>query len=398
MSRRPRAIVIVHSFFLRDSRALRHATALVERGWEVDVVCARDLGEPARETRGDIRIRRMPGVRRGGSARRKVFEYVTFAACAFFAVSAWWVRRRHRLVYVLGIPNFIVFCALLPRLLGTRVLLDMRDPFPEFYLSKYGAHERGGAPRWLLAEERWSARFASHVLAVHPPLAELYTRSVARERITVVWNAPDPRLLMSASDVARGPSDRTLLYTGTVTYPYGVDLAVEAVARLRDEIPGLRLRVVGHGEMLSGLVELARSLGVSDRVVVESFVPPSEVASVVRSAWLGVQPGRDLPVMEHSLSTKILEWCHLGLPVACGRTSPLEEMFGPDGLLFHDRGDLEGLCERIREAHADPEPLERRAKGARAAVEGLRYDEQIAAFLNVAEVGGGRPGDGLSAH
>ena len=384
MERPKRAIVVVHSFFLRDSRAYRHAKALVERGWEIDVVCARDTGEPASETHGAIRIRRMPGVRRGGSARRKVVEYASFGLCALVAVTLWWVRRRHRLIYVLGIPNFIVFSALIPRLFGARVLLDMRDPFPEFYLSKYGAHERGGPPRWLLAEERWSARFASHVIAVHPPLAELYTRSVPRERITVVWNAPDPRLFPSGGSVERDPSDRTLLYTGTVTYPYGVDLAVEAVARLRDEIPGIRLRVVGHGEMLAELEELARSLGVSDRVSVEPFVPPSEVAAVVRSAWLGVQPGRDLPVMEHSLSTKILEWCLLGLPVACGRTAPLEEMFGPDGLLFHARGDVDGLCERTLEAHADPEALERRAKGARATVEKLSHEDQTATFHSAA--------------
>ncbi len=377
--------MVVHSFFLRDSRAYRHARALVERGWEVDVVCARDVGESASETLGPIRVRRMPGRRRGGSARRKVFEYATFGLSSLVAVTAWWLRRRHRLVYVLGIPNFIVFSALVPRLFGTRVLLDMRDPFPEFYLSKYGAHERGGVPRWLLAEEKLSARFASRVLAVHPPLAQLYTRSLPLDRITVLWNAPNTQLFGNSPARARDPDDRTMLYTGTVTYPYGVDLAIQAVARLRDEIPRLRLRIVGHGELMETLPKVAADLGVVDRVAFEPFVPFDRVADIVATSWMGVQPNRDLPVMEMSLSTKILEWAHQGLPVAVGRTPPLEELF-PDGeLLFHDRGDLDGMCDRIREAHADPVAMAQRAKRARAAVEKLRYEDQIETFIRTAD-------------
>lgn len=385
MDQRKRALVVVHSFFLRDSRAFRHARALVDRGWEIDVVCARDAGEPTTETRGGIRIRRMPGRRRGGSARRKVFEYASFGLASLVTVTFLWIRRRHRLVYVLGIPNFIVFSALVPRLLGARVLLDMRDPFPEFYLSKYGAHERGGAPRWLLAEERLSARFASRVLAVHPPLARLYTRSVPLDRISVVWNAPNTSLFTDEPSTARNPEDRTLLYTGTVTYPYGVDIAIEAVARLREEIPGLRLRIVGHGELMETLPELARAEGVADRVSFEPFVPFDEVADIVGTSWVGVQPNRDVPVMEMSLSTKILEWCHQGLPVVVGRTPPLEELFPSDELLFHDRGDLDEMCNRIREAHADPDRLTRRAKGAQEAVRKLRYDDEIKTFVRIAE-------------
>ncbi len=386
MNRPKRALIVVHSFFLRDSRAYRHAKALVDRGWEIDVVCAKDVGEAPRETRGPIRIRRMPGLRRGGSASRKVLEYASFGLSSLVTVTAWWIRRRHRLVYVLGIPNFIVFSAVVPRLFGARVLLDMRDPFPEFYLSKYGAHERGGAPRWLLAEERLSARFASRVLAVHPPLAQLYTRSIPLDRITVVWNAPDPSLF--GGDPGRDPDDRTLLYTGTVTHPYGIDIAILAVARLKDEIPRLRLRIVGHGELMKTLHDLAHREGVDDLVSFEPFVPFESVASVIRGSWLGVQPNRELPIMRLSLSTKVLEWCHLGLPAVVGRTEPLEEMFPDDELLFHDRGDLDGMCERIREAHADPQGLAQRAKCARVAVEKLRFEDQIETFVRSVDATG----------
>jgi glycosyltransferase involved in cell wall biosynthesis len=283
-------------------------------------------------------------------------------------------------VYVLGIPNFIVFCALLPRVAGARVVLDMRDPFPEFYLSKYGATGRSQPPWWLLMEERLSARFASRVLTAHASMARLYERSVDAHRMTVVLNAPDPRLLQTPH-VQRDPSDRTLLYTGTITYPYGIDLAVRAVARLHGAIPDLRLRLVGHGEMVDEIEQLARDEGVADRVDIEPFVPADRVAEIVRSSWVGVQPGRNLPIMRTSLSTKILEWCLLRLPVVAGRTPPLAETFVRDELLLHELGDLDGLCECIWQAHEDPCELARRAERALRVAAKFSYDDQIRAFM-----------------
>jgi glycosyltransferase involved in cell wall biosynthesis len=384
MTRPRHALLLVHSYYLRDTRAQRHGGVLSENGWRVDVVCARDKGERFTERSGSLHIWRLPTRRRGGSAIRRIFEYLVFALLGSVVTTTLWIRRRHRLVYVIGMPNFIVFCALIPRILGARVLLDMRDPFPEFFLAKYEASEGSLIYRLLLVEERISARFASSVLTVVPSMAELYTRSVPRDRISIVWNTADPRLFVPRGH-PRGADHRTLLYVGTITFPYGVDLALLAVARLRDRVPGLRLRVVGQGDLVDTLEELAQTHNISDRLELQQSIPLDQVPDVVRAAWLGVQPGRPSPLMRHSLSTKILEWCLLGLPVVAGRTPPLQEVFSEDDILFHDLGDLDGVCARICEADADPTGLARRADRAHASAARLDFSEQTEAFVREAE-------------
>lgn len=387
--RAPRALVIVHSYYLRDTRARRHAAALARAGWEVDVICARDAGERPSEEAGGVRIRRLPARRRRGSRLRYAFEYGSFALLALGTVAAAHLRRRYRLVYVIGVPNFLVFSALVPRLGGARVVLDMRDPMPEFFRAKYGLAEDHSLVRALLVEERLSARFASQVLTVHPSMARLYLRTGVREsRISVVMNAPDPRLFGPPDDdgAARDPADRTLLYAGTVAERYGVDLAVRAVARLRDAVPGLRLHVVGDGDLVPALRRLARAEGVADRVILDGPVALDRVPAIVRRSWLGVQPNRDDPLMRFSLSTKILEWCRLGLPVVCGTTPPLEEIFPEDTVLMHPPGDLGALCDRILEAHRDPDGLRERTRRAREAAQRIGYEAEIERFL--ALVGG----------
>jgi glycosyltransferase involved in cell wall biosynthesis len=234
-----------------------------------------------------------------------------------------------------------------------------------------------------------SARFASEVVTVYPTMAALYERSVPASRVHVIMNTPDPALFAAPIGRTR-PEGRTLLYTGkSVSSRYGVDLAVRAVARLRARIPALELRVVGDGEQVPELVRLAHELNVDDHVHFERSVPIDKIPAIVADAWIGVQPNRDDPLMRFSLSQKVLEWCMLGLPVVCGETPPLREIFSDDEVLFHAPGDLEGLCARILEADADPAGLEARAKRARATVERFSYDEQIGKLLELLRAGDG---------
>ncbi|MFN2613839.1 MAG: glycosyltransferase [Actinomycetota bacterium] len=381
-----RALLIVHSYYLRDTRPRRHAAALAGEGWKIDVVCARAEGERARERIGGVTVHRLPARRRRGTKSRYILEYVSFAVLAF-AYATWLsVRRTYRVAYVVGIPNFIVFAAFVPKLLGARVILDMRDPLPEFFMSKYRLSARAPLVRALRLEERVSGSFATDVMTVVPSMARLYERSVPASKVTVVMNAPDPK--MFAAEPREPGVGRTMLYTGTVSEHYGIDLAVRALARLRDEIPALRLRVVTKNvreEGVESLRALAQGEGVADRVAIEPPVPLVDVPSLIADAWVGVQPNRPDPLMEFSLSQKILEWVLAGLPVICGRTRALVDALGEDALSFHEAGDLDGLCARIREAHAEASPLVARAARARAAVEAIGYDEQIRVLRNLFE-------------
>ena len=378
-----RALLVVHSYYLRDTRPRRLATTLTDAGWDVDVVCARDDGEEPSQTINGVRVHRLPARRRRGGKWRYVFEYVSFTVMAFADVTALWLRRRHRAVYVIGIPNFLVFAALVPRLCRARVLLDMRDPLPEFFEAKYELDEGDALVRGLLAEERISARFASQVVTVHHTMATLYERSVPAAKIGVVMNAPDPRVFAVDGGTRRDPSDRTMLYAGTVASRYGVDLAVRALALLRDEIPSLRLRVVGDGDLIPTLRTIAREEGISDRVSFDGPVPLEAIPRIVQESWIGVQPNRDDPLMRYSLSTKVLEWCLLGLPVVAGETRPLLELFTKDELLFHAPEDLEGMCDRIREANADPAALVERVVRARTAAGRISFETEAAALLRL---------------
>jgi glycosyltransferase involved in cell wall biosynthesis len=356
---------VTHSYYLRDTRPRRHAEALAGAGFEVEVLCAREPGDAKAETHRGVLIRRLPSRRERGGKVRYVFEYATFIAMAAVVVGWLHVRRRYSVVWILSIPNAMVFAGIVPRLLGTPVVIDVRDPMPEFFQSKYGVRGGSRLMKALLAEEKASLRFASRVVTVHEPLREALLRTgVDRDRTHVVMNAPDLGLLLP--DRSRHePHDRTLLYAGTVAARYGVDVALEAVAQLTGEIPAIRLRVVGDGDLSPKLARRGATLGIADRLSLDGPVPFTEIPGIVGSSWVGVQPHRSDPLMAFSVSTKILEWCALGLPVVAPRTPGLLHFFGEDDLWWMAPGSLEDLCGRLLEIHKDPEAAAERAARAR---------------------------------
>lgn len=378
MRRRPRVLIVTHSYYLRDTRPRRHAEALLDAGFDVDVLCCRDEGEPATETHRGVTIRRLPFRRERGGKIRYLFEYASFIVAAAATIAAMHLRRRYRVVWILSIPNAMVFTGIVPRLMGAPVVVDVRDPMPEFFQSKYGLSPRSALYRALLAEERLSLRFASHVVTVHQPLLDALLRTgVDRKRTSVVMNAPDLRLLEPLDRSLRDPDDRTVLYAGTIAARYGVDVALESVAALQTQIPRIRLRLVGDGDLVPALQARARALGIADRISFDGPVPLPEIPPIVAQCWVGVQAHRLDPLMRFSTSTKVLEWCALGLPVIVSRTEGVTHFFNDDELSFVQPGSVEDLSARLLELHKDPQAAAERAARARvAALEKFDWDRE----------------------
>jgi hypothetical protein len=65
-----------------------------------------------------------------------------------------------------NLPDFLVFAALVPKLLGARLILDLHDLMPEFYASRFKSGMTSFPIRLLCWQERLSCLFAKHVITV----------------------------------------------------------------------------------------------------------------------------------------------------------------------------------------------------------------------------------------
>lgn len=112
--------------------------ALEGMGHEVEVICLRRAGERRHERIGTVQVRRLSLAHHRAGPLRYLYEYGVFLVLAGLLVSLRHLRSRYDLVQVHSMPDGLVLAALLPRLMGTPVILDLHECVPEFFATKFG--------------------------------------------------------------------------------------------------------------------------------------------------------------------------------------------------------------------------------------------------------------------
>ena len=364
--------MVVHSYYPHDeTRVQREAEHLCARGWDVDVLCLRYEDEPRRATVNGVRVRRLP-VRRHRDAGRVVqlLEYLQFFALAAAVLAARRLRGRYDVVHLHNLPDFLVFAAVVPRLTGSRVVLDLHDLMPEFFCSQSGRAPTSLAGRVLLVQERLACRFAHRVVTVTDAWRDtLASRSVSAERCFVVRNVADQDVFHPAVSPLRpeGSDERfRLLYHGTVAERSGLDVVLDAVALLGPSVP-IDVVVVGRGPHLDAVVARAAELGIGAQLEVHrEFVAVEDLARWIRGADCGVVPYHADVFTDGVLPTKLLECAAVGVPVVAAASSAIETTFGPSEVTCFPPGDATALAVILRRLVDDRHELHARGAALRS--------------------------------
>ena len=345
-----------------ETRVQRQAEALVDAGYAVDVICLRDRDERPREEYRGVEVHRLPVRVDKRSLSRQLLAYLRFLMLATARVTKLQLLRPYRTVQVHNLPDFLVFSSLVPKLRGVPVILDLHDLMPEFFAGRFGPGRR----RWLEAlirrQEGMACAFADHVITVSEGWRRaLVGRGVPERKISVVMNVADERIFARRETRSAGEEatrEFRLLYHGTVTHRYGLDLAIQAIELVRAEIPEIHLTILGRGDQMRALFALRRKLGLEAHVDLrDEFVLVQDLPGIVATADLGVVPYRNDVFTDGLLPTKLMEYAVLGIPCIAARTTAIEAYFRNAGVEFFVPGDAEDLADRIRELHRRPERL-----------------------------------------
>lgn len=354
-----RIAMIGHTLYASDPRVRRQAEALAARGDEVTVYTLRSGdGVPASRLLDGVRVRELPQRQyRGDRPGVYILGYLLFTLLAFVIVGADHLRRRYDLVHVHNMPDLLVLAALVPRLTGTPVLLDVHDLMPELYQEKF--HVGPGHPmiRLLRVQERLGAAFASRVLTVtHPARDALVGHGIPAEKVDVVLNVPDPRRFadLGANAPADGAEFRIVCH-GTIVERLGLDVAIRACAEAVDILPGLRLDIIGAGDHLPALHRLAGELRLGDVVsFTDAFLPVETLRDRLARAHAAVVPGRFAVYGRVALPTKLLEYAALGIPTLAADHACVRHYFDETQTVFFEPDDARALARAIVALHADP--------------------------------------------
>ncbi len=349
--------MLAYTFYDADNRVRRYAEALVRRGDQVDAIALARDGQPAFEMIRGVRVFRIQ--------TRVIDESGPFSylikLLLFFFRSAWFLalrqfREPYDLIHVHSVPDFEVFATIVPRLMGARVILDIHDIVPEFYASKFKVSEGSLIFKTLVMLERLSIAYSHHaIIANHLWYDKLTQRSVRPEKCTAIINYPDPAIFSRRGGPERTADEFVMCYPGTLSWHQGLDIAIEAVALLRDRFRGLRLQLIGDGAERENLKQMIRERGLEDRVVLSGLVPMEKVAEIMATIDLGIVPKRADSFGNEAFSTKVMEFMAMNVPVLASRTKIDEYYFNDRIVQFFESGNAQDLADKIRLLIEHPE-------------------------------------------
>jgi glycosyltransferase involved in cell wall biosynthesis len=345
-----------------------------ERGERVVVIALRDgLHSAPVGHFGPLRIVRLKGQKRRGSLGKYVVEYMDFLLRAYRLMQSDPRFRHARVVHVHSLPDFLVAAALPAKRRGARVILDLHEILPEFTRTKFQGWLGEAGERMARHVERWSRRQADVTVTVNRAVASLLRSRPAShdERVSVVHNitSPDdfgpPQLTR-----AEGKPPWRLAYHGTLTPLYGLDLALEALALARRRGREFHYDIFGSGPHAAALRQVAAQLGLTEVVRFHGSVSHHVLREKLPAMDAGFLATRLDAMTRYSLSTKLLEYVHMGVPVIAPRIPTYLEYF-PEQVFFYYRPDDADDAARALAAFAASSPAERISR-ARAAQEATR--------------------------
>ncbi|GAB3107307.1 hypothetical protein GCM10027055_02690 [Janibacter alkaliphilus] len=255
------------------------------------------------------------------------------------------------------------------RRLGIPVIYEVRGFIEETWRS------RGGDPaadeyRLFKRAETECMHAADAVVTLSASMREdILDRGVPQERVHVVGNAvgddfvgEPPAADELRAELGLAPEDVVYGVVSTLNGYEGVDLLLEAVARLREQ-PGherARVLVVGDGPARA---ELAAAAAGRDDVILTGAVPHAQVRRYHAAIDVFCVPRRRTPVTELVPPLKPLEALATGRPVVLSDLPPLRELVDASGAgLVAAPDDVAAWVAALARLYARPD---RTALGAR---------------------------------
>ena len=358
-----RAAVLLYSRYPADPRPRRAAEAMIEAGMQVDLLClAGDKSDTLVEDVGGVHVVRVRLKHRRDSKLMYFWQYGRFFVSSFFYLLTRGLRQRYDVVHIHNMPDFLVFAALIPKLRGARIILDLHDPMPELMESIYGLKTDDWKVRVLRRIERWSIRFSNLALTPNITFKNLFvSRSCQSDKMHIVMNSPqqqifDPARFAPETGRLNASGEFHVMHHGSIVHRHGVDLLVEAVAHLRPKIPGICLDIYGAPTpFLDTVLALAERLGIGDIVRYHGAKTQDEIAEAILNCNVGIVPNRRSSFIEINFPTRLFEYLAMHRPVIGPRTKGICDYFGPEQLLMFEPNSVADLAAKILWVRDNPE-------------------------------------------
>lgn len=360
--------MIAYTNYSVDGRVRFEAESLAQWGYEVTFLVAQEGAEAHTYSQHGVMVRELPVRSYGGRSHvQYLIAYFAFLLLAFLMCTRLFVTSRMSVVHVHNMPDVLIFAGLIPRLFGCTLILDVHDTVPETYVAKFGALSPLTA-MLLRLEEAICFRLADRLICVNDVQRDvLLERGISPDKITVITyipnflcNAPPSTGMSPASPAFR------MVNHGTIARRLGIDLIVQAAARLIHQIPNFELHLYGAGDELTNVLRQVKMSGLSDYVHFHGMVPWETLATELRNMDVGIVANRANVATELMLPIKLIDYVSLDIPAIVPRLRAIQYYFSTEMVTFFEPGNVDSMVEATLRLYHDEPRRRRQSENARS--------------------------------
>jgi glycosyltransferase involved in cell wall biosynthesis len=346
-----RICVISKFLYENDTRLQQQVNTLRSLGAKVDVLCLRS-NYSVKEVDNNITIHGVAYPLPKETILKYIWNSVKFASACFYKLQKLEFTGKFDLIVIHTLPEILVFIAIIQKLRGTKLLLDIRDTSVELFNSKWGEKNKRLIKKLIKTSANLACSFADKIITASPGFQEKLTeRNIPREKISIIYNSADTSIFRfdNKRKFKKITSGAKLIYHGTVANRFGVDIAIQALNLLHEKIPNSELRIFGFYEenYKKKLRELISKMNLEKFVFLNDRESLENIYKFIKISDIGIVPYRSDEFMQLALSTKMFEYIASGIPVVAARLRSAEFIFNTDCVLYATPDNPHEFAENI---------------------------------------------------
>ncbi len=338
-----RLCVIRHALADVDPRIQKEIDALIDSGFQIDILTIKDNERTYVEKQGAKTYYRIPLSQKRGN----VLNYLGFYLSGFFLFSVLLTLlfpfRRYKLIQVNTMPDFLVFSTLLPKLFGAKVSIDLHEPTPELWKTKYG-DKHAFLYHLQVNIEQKAIQYADIAFTVTGALRQRYIeRGADPDKLHVVPNVCNEKLFIPEPVKQFTSVPFIFIIHGFIERRYGHDTLIEAYANFTQKYTNTRLHILGYGDYQIHLRKKIKTLRIEKYIKIFDFMPFNEMLSELKKADAGIVAMEHNAYSELIDTNKMYEYAALKMPVIISRLPVVESNFDASCFEYFEPGDAASL-------------------------------------------------------
>jgi colanic acid biosynthesis glycosyl transferase WcaI len=382
--KRPKRLLIVGQHYWPETfRISDIAEGLVERGYQVDVLCGTPNYPSGKffkgygffrnkhETHKGVTIYRVPEIPRGNNTNLRIsLNYLSFAFFALFYVPFFLFKRYDRILAYQLSPVFMSLPAIIiSKIKRTPLYFYVCDFWPHSLFSIINI-QNPTIRKAVTSLSYWHYRRGDGVMGVFKGMQERFVSDVGIQEDKTLYIAQAPekiyeQIIEDASLSKRFSKTFNVVFAGNINPAQCFDVVTQAAKTVKDQgYNDIRYVIIGEGMSKEWLIKEIKRLGLEDQFVFEGFKPVEEVPKYQAIADCMLVALSKSPLFEYGIPAKVYSYMPSGKPIVGamdGEGQRLINKLSKCGICV-DSGDIQGLAKAIIGLH-DMEDAKRRRLG-----------------------------------